>query len=127
VAAAAGCQTAVMAPTELLADQHAAAQGRHQPAVLVHGAHRGRTVRVGSADLAGGEGGGFAVVASSLSEALVATAAGLAVAIVALSLYNYLNTRVGAIAAVYARASERLVQAIIYVDAQASRAAGGAA
>lgn len=78
-------------------------------------------------DLAGGEGGGFAVVASSLSEALVATAAGLAVAIVALSFYNYLNTRVAAIAAVYARASERLVQAIIYVDAHASRAAGGAA
>ena len=78
-------------------------------------------------DLAGGEGGGFSVVASSLSEALVATAAGLAVAIVALSFFNYLNTRVGAIAAVYARASERLVQAIIYVEAGASRSAGDAA
>lgn len=75
----------------------------------------------GFADLAGSEGGGFTVVAASLSEALVATAAGLGVAIVALSLYNYLNTRVAAIAAVYARASERLVQAIIYVEAGASR------
>ncbi len=79
----------------------------------------------GFSDLAGSEGGGFAVVAASLSEALVATAAGLGVAIAALSLYNYLNTRVGAIAAVYARACERLVQAIIYVESGASRAPGG--
>jgi len=78
----------------------------------------------GFADLAGAEGGGFAVVAASLSEALVATAAGLAVAIAALSLYNYLNTRVGAIAAVYARSCERLVQAIIYVESGASRSGG---
>ncbi len=77
----------------------------------------------GFADLAGSEGGGFAVVAASLSEALVATAAGLGVAIAALTLYNYLNTRVGAISAVYARACERLVQAIIYVESGASRAA----
>ncbi len=76
------------------------------------------------ADMAGGGGGGFAVVANSLSEALVATAAGLGVAIVALTLFNYLNVRVAAIAATYARASERLVQAILYVEAQ--RAGEGA-
>ncbi|MCH2187996.1 MotA/TolQ/ExbB proton channel family protein [Myxococcota bacterium] len=72
-------------------------------------------------DLSQGSGGGFEVVASSLSEALIATALGLAVAIVALALYNYLNTRVRLLSATYARASERLVQAILYV---ASREGG---
>lgn len=77
------------------------------------------------ADMAKGGGGGFVVVAGSLSEALIATAAGLGVAIVALSLYNYLNTRVGAISGTYARAAERLVQAILYVEANAGRARAG--
>ena len=44
-------------------------------------------------------------------------AAGLGVAIVALSLFNYLQVRVTSINAVYARASERVVQALIYVEA----------
>jgi biopolymer transport protein ExbB/TolQ len=78
------------------------------------------------ADMAEGGGGGFVVVAGSLSEALIATAAGLGVAIIALLIYNYLNTRVSAIAAVYARASERLVQGIIYVEARRGQSAGGA-
>jgi len=67
---------------------------------------------------------GFAVVSASLSEALVATAAGLGVAIVALMLFNYLNTRVAHVSATYARASERLVQALLYVesDSQAKSA-----
>ena len=63
---------------------------------------------------------GFQVVASSLSEALIATAAGLGVAIVALLIFNYLNTRVAAVAAVYARAGERLVQALLYVESTTS-------
>ncbi|MFM8411841.1 MAG: MotA/TolQ/ExbB proton channel family protein [Alphaproteobacteria bacterium] len=42
--------------------------------------------------------GGFAVVASGISEALVATALGLAVAIVALVLYNYFQVRLNEIA-----------------------------
>jgi len=70
------------------------------------------------ADMAKGGGGGFTVVAASLSEALVATAAGLGVAIVALTLFNYLNTRVAAISGVYARAADRLVQALIYVESR---------
>jgi biopolymer transport protein ExbB len=77
-------------------------------------------------DMAAGGGGGFAVVANSLSEALVATAAGLGVAIVALAIFNYLNVRVGALAATYARASERLIQAILYVESRDARAEGGA-
>lgn len=59
---------------------------------------------------------GFNVVATSLSEALIATAAGLGVAIIALLLFNYLNTKVASISATYARASERLVQALLYVE-----------
>ena len=81
----------------------------------------------GFGDLAGAQGGGFAVVATSLSEALVATAAGLGVAIVALVLYNYLNTRVGSISATYARAGERLVQAIIYVESRSGAGGSGGA
>lgn len=65
---------------------------------------------------------GFNVVASSLSEALIATAAGLGVAIVALLIFNYLNTRVASVSQVYARASERLVQALLFVE---SRGAAG--
>jgi biopolymer transport protein ExbB/TolQ len=73
------------------------------------------------ADLSDAAGGGFQVVASSLSEALIATAAGLGVAIVALVLYNYLTTRVNSISATYARAGERLVQAILFVESGATR------
>ncbi|MFQ5415830.1 MAG: MotA/TolQ/ExbB proton channel family protein [Gaiellales bacterium] len=60
--------------------------------------------------------GGFEVVAAGISEALVATAAGLFVAIVALSFYNYLQVRVGSIASTYARSCERFVQALLYVE-----------
>ena len=63
--------------------------------------------------------GGFEVVAAGISEALVATAAGLFVAITALLFYNYLQVRVGAISATYARACERFVQALLYVEAAA--------
>ncbi len=60
--------------------------------------------------------GGFEVVAAGISEALIATAAGLAVAIIALMIFNFLQTRVGAIAALYSRSCERFVQAYLYVE-----------
>lgn len=41
---------------------------------------------------------GFSVVASSISEALIATAAGIIVAVFAVMLYNYLQTRITEIA-----------------------------
>jgi len=66
---------------------------------------------------------GFQVVSANLSEALIATAAGLGVAIVALVFFNYLQTRIGSLNAVYARATERLVQALIYVESSASESA----
>ncbi|MFB0978925.1 MAG: MotA/TolQ/ExbB proton channel family protein, partial [Myxococcota bacterium] len=62
---------------------------------------------------------GFDVVSANLSEALIATAAGLGVAIVALIFFNYLQTRIGSLNAVYARSSERVVQALIYVESNA--------
>lgn len=61
--------------------------------------------------------GGFEVVAAGISEALVATAAGLAVAIIALLIYNYLQTRASAISGAYARSCERFLQALLFVEA----------
>ncbi len=66
---------------------------------------------------------GFAVVAQGISEALVATAAGLGVAIVALLLFNYLQVRVQSVANTYARACERVIQALLYVGSQKGSAA----
>jgi biopolymer transport protein ExbB len=60
---------------------------------------------------------GFAVVSAGISEALIATAVGLLVAIIALVLFNWLQTRVSNIAAVFTRASERFVQALLYLEA----------
>jgi biopolymer transport protein ExbB len=69
--------------------------------------------------------GGFEIVAAGISEALIATAAGLAVAIVALLMYNYLQIRVGQIAATYARSCERFVQALLYVESATGAPGGG--
>lgn len=70
-------------------------------------------------DMARHGAGGFEVVAAGISEALIATAAGLAVAIVALVFFNFLQTRVGAIAAAYSRSCERFVQALLYLETSA--------
>lgn len=56
--------------------------------------------------------GGFAVVASGISEALVATALGLAVAIVAVIFYNYFHTKLERIEAVMTIGSDRVLEAI---------------
>lgn len=47
-------------------------------------------------DLAAHPGGGFEVVAAGISEALIATAAGIAVAIQAVILFNYFSSRIAA-------------------------------
>ena len=67
-------------------------------------------------DMATQGSGGFAVVAAGISEALVATAAGLLVAIIALAFFNWLQVRNSAVAGVFARSCERLVQALLYVE-----------
>ncbi len=64
--------------------------------------------------------GGFEVVAAGISEALVATAAGLFVAIVALMFFNYLQTRASALGTTYARSCERFLQALIFVETEES-------
>ncbi len=61
--------------------------------------------------------GGFAIVAAGISEALVATAAGLLVAIVALLFFNYLQVQVTSLSATFARACERFVHALLFVAA----------
>jgi biopolymer transport protein ExbB len=68
---------------------------------------------------------GFEVVSGGISEALIATAVGLLVAIIALALFNWLQTRVSVIAAVFTRASERFVQALLYLEASGEPAAEG--
>jgi biopolymer transport protein ExbB len=74
-------------------------------------------------DMAEHGAGGFEVVAAGISEALVATGAGLFVAIVALMFFNYLQVRVGAIAATYARSCERFVQALLFLESSSDEEA----
>ncbi len=62
--------------------------------------------------------GGFEVVAAGISEALVATGAGLFVAITALAFFNYLQVRVSSLSSVYARSCERFVQALLYIESK---------
>lgn len=71
-------------------------------------------------DMADAGSAGFAVVAKGISEALIATALGLGVAIVALFLFNYLQVRVQAVTSTYARGSERMVQALLYIESQST-------
>lgn len=56
--------------------------------------------------------GGFSVVAAGISEALIATALGLGVAIVAVIFYNYFQTRIERIEAALTIASNRVLDAI---------------
>jgi biopolymer transport protein ExbB len=73
-------------------------------------------------DMAEHGAGGFEVVAAGISEALVATGAGLFVAIVALMFFNYLQVRATALAATYARSCERFIQALLYVESASGTA-----
>ncbi len=56
--------------------------------------------------------GGFSVVAAGISEALVATALGLGVAIIAVVAYNYFQTRIERIEAAMTIACNRVIDAI---------------
>jgi biopolymer transport protein ExbB/TolQ len=63
--------------------------------------------------------GGFAVVAGGISEALVATALGLGVAIIALIFYNYFQVRLDRIESALTIGTARVIEAM--------RSAGGVA
>ncbi len=65
--------------------------------------------------------GGFATVAAGISEALIATGAGLIVAIVAFAAHNYLQAKAGAIATDWRIRSEELREAIAVARAEARR------
>ena len=67
--------------------------------------------------------GGFAVVAGGISEALVATALGLGVAIIALIFYNYFQVRLDRIESALTIVSARLVEALRSVGSGAPRKA----
>ena len=56
--------------------------------------------------------GGFSVVAGGISEALIATALGLAVAIIAVIFYNYFHTKLERIEAVMTIGSDRILEAL---------------
>jgi len=56
--------------------------------------------------------GGFAVVAAGISEALVATALGLGVAIIAVIFYNYFHTKLERVEATLTIGSDRLLESI---------------
>lgn len=56
--------------------------------------------------------GGFTVVAAGISEALVATALGLGVAIIALIFYNYFQTRIGNLNGLFRIQVAKIIQKI---------------
>jgi biopolymer transport protein ExbB len=67
--------------------------------------------------------GGFAVVAGGISEALVATALGLGVAIIALIFYNYFQVRLDRIESALTIGTARLLEALRSVGTNAPRKA----
>jgi len=66
---------------------------------------------------------GFAVVSEGIAEALIATAVGLLVAIFSLLLFNWLQVRLAGIGAAFTRASERVIQALLYAESGAAESA----
>lgn len=65
--------------------------------------------------------GGFAVVAGGISEALIATALGLGVAIIALIFYNYFQVRLDRIESALTIGTARLIEALRNAASGASR------
>jgi biopolymer transport protein ExbB len=70
--------------------------------------------------------GGFAVVAAGISEALVTTAGGIAVAIEAVVLFNFLNTHVQRLALQFRLLAEEYLEILKETPPSAASRAGGA-
>lgn len=77
-------------------------------------------------DLAAQPGGGFAVVASGISEALIATAAGIGVAIEAVVLFNYFSSRLTTLSLLFKVQAEEVVE-LLFLSPQQEAAEPGAA
>ena len=65
-------------------------------------------------DMAAHPGGGFAIVSAGISEALVATAAGIVVAIEAVVLYNFFTSRVAQISLSMKIAAEEVLELLFH-------------
>jgi biopolymer transport protein ExbB len=65
-------------------------------------------------DMAAHPGGGFAVVAAGISEALVATAAGIAVAIESVVLYNFFSSRISATVLEMKLAADEVMELLVH-------------
>ena len=70
--------------------------------------------------------GGFAVVAAGISEALITTAAGIAVAVLAVVLFNAINTHVQRLTLQLRLLTEEYLELVKELAARGRRAAGGA-
>jgi len=70
--------------------------------------------------------GGFSVVAAGISEALITTAAGIAVAVEAVVIYNWLNTHVQKVAVQFKLLAEELVEIALEPAAGAATPPEGA-
>ncbi len=71
--------------------------------------------------------GGFTVVAAGISESLVATAAGIVVAVVAVMAYNAFQTRVGGLVLAVRLQTEELIELVASLSAPAGRPEGQSA
>ena len=65
-------------------------------------------------DMAAHPGGGFAIVSAGISEALIATAAGIAVAIEAVVLFNYFTSRVAQLSLSMKIAAEEVLELLFH-------------
>lgn len=75
-------------------------------------------------DISGAGSGGFAVVSGGISEALITTAAGIAVGVLAMILFNYLGVQASAFTAELRESAEEIAESSMALPTQSLPAAG---
>lgn len=75
-------------------------------------------------DISSSGAGGFAVVSGGISEALITTAAGIAVGVLAMILFNYLGVQASAFSAELKESAEEIAETSMSLPAQSLPAAG---
>ncbi|MEZ0310479.1 MAG: MotA/TolQ/ExbB proton channel family protein [Myxococcota bacterium] len=75
-------------------------------------------------DISSSGAGGFAVVSGGISEALITTAAGIAVGVLAMILFNYLGVQANAFSAELRESAEEIAETSMSLPAQSLPAAG---